>query len=38
LLFEMLDENHTGMISAANLRSFLQLKGKMSAGEADNVI
>jgi Ca2+-binding EF-hand superfamily protein len=38
ILFEILDENHTGMISAANLRSFLLLRGNLSAGQAENLI
>jgi Ca2+-binding EF-hand superfamily protein len=35
LLFEMLDEQRTGMISATNLRNFLELAERMKEAEFD---
>ena len=35
LLFEMLDENRTGMISASNLRNFLELAERMKEADFD---
>ena len=35
MLFEMLDEDRTGMISAANLRNFLELADRMKAADFD---
>lgn len=35
LLFEMLDEQRTGMISAKNLRNFLELAERMKQAEFD---
>jgi Ca2+-binding EF-hand superfamily protein len=29
MIYEMLDENHTGMISAKNLRNFLELAERL---------
>ena len=35
LLFEMLDQDRTGMISASNLRNFLELADRMKAADFD---
>ena len=35
LLFEMLDEERTGMISASNLRNFLELADRMKEADFD---
>jgi Ca2+-binding EF-hand superfamily protein len=35
MLFEMLDENRTGMISATNLRNFLELAERMKEADFD---
>ena len=35
MIFEMLDENHTGMISAKNLRNFLELSERLRIAKFD---